>query len=127
MTDEVDATLAEVLQLSQQIADLPAGPTRAALEAQRDELRARARLRADATRPVATLEAELESVTAQLEAMTEVAIKPALNESYKMVTDPAAYRRRINESIADNAADRRRALERRRAELLEALEAQGDR
>lgn len=97
------------------------------MEAQRDELRARARLRADATRPVATLEAELESVTAQLEAMTEVAIKPALNESYKMVTDPAAYRRRINESIADNAADRRRALERRRAELLEALEAQGDR
>jgi len=123
MTYDVDATLAAIQQLREQIKALPDGPERVLLEQQRDELRDRARLAADAARPLATLRAELINVTEQLEAMDAELIKPAMNEHYKMLTDPSAYRRRINESLEEGEADRRAALEKRRGELTAALDA----
>lgn len=123
MSYDVDATLAEIQRLRERIETLQVGPERARLEAQRDQLRDRARLAADAARPVSHLRAELYSVEEQLKAMDAQLIKPALHEHYKVITDPAAYRRRINERIEAGDADRRIALELRRAELLSALEA----
>ena len=126
MSWEIDANLAEILRLSRQIEAMPPGPPRAELEAEREERRERARRLADASRSVANLEAELANVEKQLAGLGEAPIKPALNESYKLVTDPSAYRRRINQQIEDNEAERRAALELRRRELREALGTAGD-
>lgn len=123
MSFDVDDNLASIQELSARIAAMSHGPERDVLAAERDKLRDGARLAADLTRPRPHLEAELANVRSQLDQMGEVAIKPALNESYKLITDPSAYRRRINKSIQDNEADRRAALEQRRAELVTALAA----
>lgn len=121
MEFEIDVALAQIQQLRELIDATPPGPERDALESQRDELRAKARLATDATRPATHLRAELANVEAQLAAMESEAIKPALNEHYKVITDPAAYRLRINESLAANSEPRRAELELRRRELLDAL------
>lgn len=121
MSWEIDANLAEIMRLSRRIETLPEGPERTELETQRDQRRVRARKLTDATRSAANLRAELANVEEQLTALGDVAIKPALNESYKLVTDPSAYRRKINQRIDDNEADKRAALETRREELREAL------
>ena len=126
MSWEIDANLAEILRLSRRIDTMPPGPDRTALETEREERRKRARRLADATRSTANLKAELTSVEEQLAGLGEAPIKPALNESYKLVTDPSAYRRRINQQIEDNDAERRAALELRRRELREALGGAGD-
>ncbi len=126
MSWEIDANLAEIMSLSRRIDALPEGETRAALEEERDRRRERARRLTDVTRSEVNLKAELAGVEEQLATLGEVPIKPALNESYKLVTDPSAYRRRINRQIEDNEADRRAALEIRRSELRAALDAQRD-
>ena len=126
MAFEIDEALAEIQRLGRVIENTPPGPERAALEAQRDGIRAQARLATDVTRPTAHLRAELANTEAQLADLDSDAIKPALNEHYKLITDPAAYRRRINESIAANTALRRAELEQRRQELLDALEQRHD-
>jgi len=126
MSWEIDANLAEIVRLSQRIAAMPPGPQRADLERERDERRERARRLADTSRSVANLRAELANVEGQLAGLGETPIKPALNESYKLVTDPSAYRRRINRQIEENEAGRRTALEARRRELREALGGAGD-
>lgn len=126
MTYDIDAVLDEIRRLRRIIETVPPGPERDALEAERDELRAQARRATDASRPTAHLEAELANTETQLAGLESDAIKPALNESYKLVTDPSAYRRRINESIAANSEARRMELEQRRAELLEALATRQD-
>lgn len=121
MSRDVDAILGEIRHLSGLIAELPEGPERAALETQRELRRAAARLAADVSRPVENLTAELENVERRLGELDEVAIKPALNESYKLVTDPSAYRQKINQTIAANEAQERDALLERRDELQLAL------
>ena len=121
MSWEIEANLAEIMRLSDQIARTPEGPAREALEAEREERRDRARRLADVTRSTANLQAELNAVEDQLADMDTVGIKPALNESYKLVTDPSAYRQNINKRIAANEADRREALEQRRDEIRAAL------
>lgn len=123
MSSEIDEMLEAIQRLSQQISALPEGPARESLLAERDGLRAKARLAGDTRRPLANLQAELANVENQLSAIDDTAIKPAMNESYKLITDPSAYRNRINESIEANEADHRSALVERRAELLEALAA----
>ena len=127
MTYDIDATLAEIQRLREQIATMPPGPERDQLEAKREELRDRARAAADIAKPVAHLRAELNNVEEQLDAMDSELIKPAMHEHYKMITDPSAYRRRINERLETGEAERRDALEKRRDELAAALEqAQAD-
>ena len=91
---------------------------------EREQLRARARLLGDASRRRDNLEAELATVEAQLAGLKQTGIKPALHEQYKMITDPSAYRRRINEKIAANNEDRLEELEQRRLEIIEALHTQ---
>ncbi len=127
MTYDIDRTLAEIQRLSSQIESMPPGPDRDTLEEQREQVRHRARLAADASRPLTHLQAELHNVEEQLAAMDAELIKPAMNEHYKMITDPSAYRRRINQRIAEGDADRQTGLQQRRDELLAALrEAQTD-
>lgn len=121
MSWEIEANLAEIMRLSRLIATLDEGPQRAALEAEREQRRERARRLADLTRSETNLRAELVSVERQLAEIDEAGIKPALHESYKLITDPSAYRRQINRQIAANTAETREALAQRRAELLEAL------
>ena len=118
---DIDRTLRELQGLREQIDATPPGPERDQLELRREELHARARVAGDATRPVAHLRAELANVEEQLAGLDTDLIKPALNESYKLVTDPSAYRRRINESIQENEAEHRSELEKRREELRAAL------
>ena len=118
---DIDSTLAELRTLRDQIESTPEGPERERLEARREELHTRARLAGDASRPLPTLRAELEAVEKQLDAMDQGLIRPAMNESYKLITDPSAYRRRINESITANEAQRRDDLEQRRQELRDAI------
>jgi len=125
MSWEIEANLAEVQRLTERIDALPEGPQRAALEEEREKRRRRARRMSDATRSARHLEAELANIEQQLAGLDDVAIKPALNESYKLVTDPSAYRRRINQRIAENEATRRQALEVRRGEILAALVGRG--
>ena len=122
MSSEIDEMLEAIQRLSQQLATLPPGPARESLEAERETLRAKARLVGDTRRPPPNLQAELANIEAQLAAMDDATIKPALNESYKLITDPSAYRKRINESIEANEADHRKELIERRAELLGALD-----
>lgn len=124
MNSEIDEILAAIRDVSGRIDQLPEGDTRAALEVEREQLRARARLIGDTSRRRSNLAAELEAVEAQLAALRETGITPALHEQYKMITDPSAYRRRINETIEANSADRLEELERRRVEILEALHTQ---
>ena len=126
MSWEIDANLAEILRLSRLIEGMPEGPARDELENEREQRRERARRLADASRSAANLNAELANVDEQLASLGDVPIKPALNESYKLVTDPSAYRQNINKRIEDNEAGRREALETRRRELLEALGETGD-
>ncbi|NND04653.1 MAG: hypothetical protein HKN91_17905 [Acidimicrobiia bacterium] len=127
MTYDIDATLAEIRELGEQISALPAGPEREELEGKRDGLRAHARFAADAARPLSHLRAELHNVEEQLEGLNAELIKPAMNEHYKMITDPSAYRRRINDRIEELDADRRAGLEQRRSELAAAIDvAQAD-
>jgi hypothetical protein len=123
VASEIDALLAEIRALSDEIAQADDGPERDALEDQRDQLRADARLLADASRREDNLEAELAAVEQQLAAIEDVAIKPAWQERFKIINDPSAYRRRINESLDANEARRREELEQRRSELLAALRA----
>ena len=109
--------------MSDEIAQLDDGPERLALEDEREQLRARARLMADSSRLDVNLEAELAAVEKQLAALEDAPIKPAWQERFRIINDPSAYRRRINESLDDNDAWRRDELERRRSELLAALQA----
>ena len=122
MSYDIDKTLRELQGLREQIEATPPGPERDQLVLRREELHARARIAGDATRPTAHLIAELANVDEQLAGLDTDLIKPALNESYKLITDPSAYRRRINESIQENAAQRRSELEKRRDELRMALD-----
>lgn len=122
MTHDIDATLAEIQRLRERIATMPPGPERDHLEAKREKLRGRARQAADSAKPATHLRAELQNVQEQLDAMDSELIKPAMNEHYKLITDPSAYRRRINERLEAGEAERRAALEKRRDELLAALE-----
>lgn len=126
MSWEIDANLAEILRLGRLIEATPPGPERAELEKEREQRRERARRLADVSRSVENLSAELANVEQQLSGLGEAPIKPALNESYKLVTDPSAYRQKINRRIEDNEADRRLALETRQRELREALGALRD-
>ncbi len=124
MNSEIDSILTKVRRLSDEISQLGGGARKEALELEREQLRARARLIADSSRLRASLEAELADVEQQLAIIEEAEIKPALNERFRFITDPAAYRRRINESIAANQSSHREELERRRQELQEALHTQ---
>jgi hypothetical protein len=119
----IDELLSEIRSLSDRIARLDDGPERLDLEAQREGLRAEARLLADASRRQDNLEAELAAVEQQLAELEDVAIKPAWQERFRIINDPSAYRRRINESLDANEAAHRDDLERRRSELLAALRA----
>ncbi len=123
MASAIDALLSEIRALSNQISQLDDGPERLELEEQRDRLRTEARLLADASRREDNLEAELAAVEQQLAAIEDVAIKPAWQERFRIINDPSAYRRRINESLDANDAGRREELEQRRSELLAALQA----
>ena len=123
MDNTIDANLAEIRRISERIANTEPGPDRAALESRRDALRRAARSLADTTKSVQQLEAELANVESRLAAMGEVEIKPAWVEGHKLINDPSAYRRRINESIQRNEAPEREQLEQRRQELREALRA----
>jgi len=123
MSYDVDAALAEIRRVGDQIEAMAPGPERQVLEDKREELRDQARLAADAARPLTHLRAELHNVEEQLEAMDAALIKPAMNESYKIITDPSAYRRRINDRIEEGEAGRRTALRERQAELLAAIAA----
>jgi len=119
----IDELFSEIRALSDRIAQLDDGPERLDLEAQREGLRAEARLLADASRRQDNLEAELAAVEQQLAELEDVAIKPAWQERFRIINDPSAYRRRINESLDANQAAHRDDLERRRSELLAALRA----
>lgn len=123
MASAIDELLSEIRSLSDRIARLDDGPERLDLEAQREGLRAEARLLADASRRQDNLEAELAAVEQQLAELEDVAIKPAWQERFRIINDPSAYRRRINESLDANEAAHRDDLERRRSELLAALRA----
>lgn len=124
MASVIDEILSEIQALSDEIAQLDDGPDRAALEEQREGLRARARLLADSSRLESNLAAELAAVEQQIAALESEAIKPAWQEQFRIINDPSAYRRRINESLEANTAAQRDDLVRRRTELLEALRAQ---
>ena len=119
-----DEILTEIMRITESMRSTPEGSQRDALEARREELRATARLLTDIGRPPSNLRAELVAVEEQLADLDDTGIKPALNENYRVITDPAAYRRRINETIVENNAPDKGRLEARRAELLEALAAQ---
>lgn len=123
MASAIDELFSEIRALSDRIAQLDDGPERLDLEAQREGLRAEARLLADASRRQDNLEAELAAVEQQLAELEDVAIKPAWQERFRIINDPSAYRRRINESLDANQAAHRDDLERRRSELLAALRA----
>lgn len=123
MASAIDGLLTEIRALSEQISQLDEGLERLELEEQRERLRGEARLLADASRREDNLEAELAAVEQQLAAIEEVAIKPAWQERFRIINDPSAYRRRINESLDANEAGRREELEQRRSELLAALRA----
>ncbi len=124
MASAIDELLAEIRALGNRIADLDEGPERSRLEERREQLRAEARLLTDSSRPKTNLEAELATVEQQLTEIEAVAIKPAWTEQYRLINDPSAYRRRINESLDANQAARRQQLAQRRTELLAALRAQ---
>ena len=119
-----DAILREIMQITETMRTTRPGPEHDALAGRREELRTAARLLTDVSRPSENLRVELAAVDEQLAALDDTGIKPALNENYRVITDPAAYRRRINDTIAENNAPSRQRLEARRAELLEALAAQ---
>ena len=121
MASPIDALLARIRALSDQIALLGEGMERSELEERRDQLRAEARLLADSSRLESNLEAELAAVEEQLATLEDAAIKPAWQERFRFINDPSAYRRRINESLDANEAANREDLERRHGELLEAL------
>ena len=123
MSSPIDTLLARIRVLSDQIAQLDEGMERSELEERRDQLRAEARLLADSSRLESNLEAELAAVEEQLATLESAAIKPAWQERFRIINDPSAYRRRINESLDANEAANREDLERRRSELLEALRA----
>ncbi len=124
MASAIDELLAEIRALGARIAELDEGAERSGLEERREQLRADARLLTDSSRPKINLEAELAAVNQQLAEIETVAIKPAWTEQYRLINDPSAYRRRINESLDANEAARRQQLAERRAELLAALRAQ---
>lgn len=124
MASDIDALFSEIRALSEQINQLGDGPERLLLEEERDRLRSEARLLADVSRREDNLEAELAAVEQQLATLGDVAIKPAWAEQFRIINDPSAYRRRINESLDENDAGRREELEQRRSELLAALRAQ---
>lgn len=123
MASAIDALLSEIRTLSNEIAQLGDSPERLVLEEHRERLRAEARLLADASRRQDNLEAELAAVEKQIATLEEVEIKPAWQERFRIINDPSAYRRRINESLDENHAARRDELEQRRSELLAALQA----
>ena len=127
MASPIDSLLARTRALSDRIAELGEGAERLELEEQRDQLRAEARLLADASRRKDNLEAALEAVEEQLAILEDTAIKPAWAEQFRLINDPSAYRRRINESLETNEAARRDELEQRRSELRAALRAQAQR
>ena len=123
MASTIDALFSAIRSLSDKIAQLDDGPERTGLEDQRAQLRAEARLLADASRREDNLEAALEAVEEQLAILEDTAIKPAWAEQFRLINDPSAYRRRINESLDANDALRRDELTRRRTELRAALRA----
>jgi hypothetical protein len=116
----VDQAVVELRQIVAALDGMPDGdPRRAALLARRDELRAAARLAADAIRSPEQLEYELGHLRRRLASLGRERIGPSWAEKdhLRWINDASAYSRAINERIEAENAEERAFLESRIAQL----------
>ncbi|MCB1245852.1 MAG: hypothetical protein KDB69_01140 [Acidimicrobiia bacterium] len=118
MTDPVDTILAEVIDLSKQLADESLTPgERTTIEERRDQLRETARLVSLEGRHPASVELQIEALERRRNVITAEFIKQGYSEKHigKRIQDPGAYsagiNRRLEELHAAELADIDRQLE----------------
>ena len=114
-----DAILAGARDLAQRIAGEPDPVRRAALIAERDELRAAAMAAADDRRHPTSVEREIDMLEARLGEIEAMAIDKGYSEKHlgRTIQDPGAYRHAINRLLEDHHRTEVEAIERRLARL----------